>query len=273
MMLPVMPRVIAVANQKGGVGKTTTTINVGVGLSQRGRRVVLIDFDPQASLTQGLGFNPDSLSATMYDVLIDEQTPMDWIFLQTPAKIALAPAGIDLAGAEFELPAKPEWQQTLRRRLSSVKMRADFILIDCPTSLGVLTINALVAASEVLVPAECSFLAFRGLSGLLATVKGIQERFNSRLRITAILPVKVPRTVHAREALEELRRICGPLVSDTIVPQRVKVADALISGQSILEFDPRSDAAEAFRQIAEVIDHGKEGVDEGPGTRGGLRGV
>ena len=273
MMLPVMPRVIAVANQKGGVGKTTTTINVGVGLSQRGRRVVLIDFDPQASLTQGLGFNPDSLSATMYDVLIDEQTPMDWIFLQTPAKIALAPAGIDLAGAEFELAAKPDWQQTLRQRLSSLKTRADFILIDCPTSLGVLTVNALVAASEVLVPAECSFLAFRGLSGLLATVKGIQERFNSRLRITALLPVKVPRTVHAREALEELRRICGPLVSDTIVPQRVKVADALISGQSILEFDPRSDAAEAFRRITEVIDHAQEGVDEGPGARGRLRSV
>ena len=139
-----MPRVIAVANQKGGVGKTTTTINVGVGLSQLGRSVILVDFDPQASLTQGLGVDPDSLPATIYDALIDEETPLDRIFLQTRAKIALAPAGIDLAGAEFELPARPDWQQTLRRRLSSVKMRADFILIDCPTSLGVLTINALV---------------------------------------------------------------------------------------------------------------------------------
>jgi len=266
-----MPRVIAVANQKGGVGKTTTTINIGVGLSQLGRSVILVDFDPQASLTQGLGVDPDSLPATIYDALIDEETPLDWIFLQTRTKIALAPAGIDLAGAEFELPAKPDWQQTLRRRLSSVKMRADFVLIDCPTSLGVLTINALVAASEVLVPAECSFLAFRGLGGLLATIKGIQQRFNPRLRITAILPVKVPRTVHAREALDELRRICGPLVSDIIVPQRVKVADALITGQSILEFDPRSDAAEAFRRITEVIDHAQEGIHEGPRAGGRLR--
>ncbi|HEV8573180.1 MAG TPA: ParA family protein, partial [Dehalococcoidia bacterium] len=160
---------------------------------------------------------------------------------------------------------------TLRRRLSTLKTRADFVLIDCPTSLGVLTVNALVAANEVVVPAECSFLAFRGLSGLLATIKGIQQRFNPRLRITTILPVKVPRTTHAREALAELRRICGPLVSDIIVPQRVKVADALISGQSILEFDPRSDAAEAFRRIAEVIDHAEEGVDERPRARGRLR--
>src|SRR3989441_3474593 len=266
-----MPRVIAVANQKGGVGKTTTTINVGVGLSQLGRSVTLVDFDPQASLTQGLGVDPESLPATIYDALIDEKTPVDWIFLQTRAKIALAPAGIDLAGAEFELPAKPDWQQTLRRRLSSVRTRADFILIDCPTSLGVLTINALVGATEVLVPAECSFLAFRGLSGLLATIKGIQQRFNPRLRITAILPVKVPRTVHARQALQELRRSCGPLGSYIIIPQRVKVADALISGESILEFDSRSDAAEAFRRITEVIDHGEKGVYERAWPRGGLR--
>ena len=268
-----MPRVIAVANQKGGVGKTTTTINLGVGLSQLGRSVILVDFDPQASLTQGLGVDPDSLSATTYHALIDEETPLDSVCLQVRTKVVLAPAGIDLAGAEFELAAKPDWQQTLRRRLLSLKTRADFILIDCPTSLGVLTINALVAANEVLVPAECSFLAFRGLSGLLATIKGIQERFNPGLRITAILPVKVPRTVHAREALDELRRICGRLVSDIIVPQRVKVADALITGQSILEFDPRSDAAEAFRRITEVIDHAQEGVDEGPGARGRLRSV
>ena len=268
-----MPRVIAVANQKGGVGKTTTTINIGVGLSQRGRSVILVDFDPQASLTQGLGFDPDSLSATTYDVLIDEETPLDWILLRARANVVLAPAGIDLAGAEFELAAKPDWQQTLRRRLLTLKTKADFILIDCPTSLGVLTVNALVAANEVVVPAECSFLAFRGLSGLLATIKGIQQRFNPRLRITTILPVKVPRTTHAREALAELRRICGPLVSDIIVPQRVKVADALISGQSILEFDPKSDAAEAFRRITEVIDHAEEGVDERPRAGGRLRGL
>ena len=115
------------------------------------------------------------------------------------------------------------------------------------------------------------FLAFRGLSGLLATIKGIQQRFNPGLRIAAILPVKVPRTVHAREALDELRRICGPLVSDIIVPQRVKVADALMSGQSILEFDPRSDAAEAFRRITEVIDHAQEGIHEGSRAGGRLR--
>ncbi len=267
----VMARVIAIANQKGGVGKTTTTINIGIGLSERGRSVILIDFDPQGSLTQGLGIDPDSLSATTYDALIDEETPLDWVFLRVRSKVVLAPASIDLAGAEFELAATPDWQQTLRRRLITIKTEADFILIDCPTSLGVLTVNALVAANEVVVPAECSFLAFRGLSGLLATIKGIQARFNPRLKIATILPVKVPRTVHAREALDELRRICGPLVSDIIIPQRVKVADALISGKSILEFDPRSDAAEAFRRITEVIDHGEKGVYEGARPRGGLR--
>ncbi len=249
-----MARIIAVANQKGGTGKTTTTLNIGVALAERGKTVTLIDLDPQASLTYALGADPENLQRTIYDVLISPEVPLRDAVLRTRQNLSLVPANIDLAGAEFELPANPDWQQMLKGKLAPAD--GDFILIDCPTSLGVLTVNALVAAQEVLIPAECSFLVFRGLKGLLKTISAIQQAFNPGLGAVGILPVRVVRTRHAREALEGMRRVYGSLVSEVIIPQRVKVADALVGKQAVLEFAPSSDIAEAYREITEEIDHG-----------------
>ncbi len=251
-----MARIIAIANQKGGVGKTSTTINLGAGLANRGRAVTLIDLDPQASLTHALGFDPDGLEETVYNVLLSPTVPLGKVMVKANAGVSLAPANIDLAGAEFELPATRNWERTLKLRLEVHGGKEDFILIDCPTSLGVLTINALVAADELLVPTECSFLAFRGLSSLLKTFVRVKRRFNPGLKMLAIVPVKVGHTLHAREAMEQLRRLCGSWVSEVVVPQRVAVADAVAAGQSVLEFAPKSDAAEAFRRLTEVVDNG-----------------
>jgi chromosome partitioning protein len=253
-----MARIIAVANQKGGTGKTTTTLNIGVALAERGKTVALIDLDPQGSLTHALGVDPEGLQRTIYNVLISPEIPLRDALVRARQNLLLVPANIDLAGAEFELPVNPNWQQVLKRKLTL--QDRDLILIDCPTSLGVLTVNALVAAQEVLIPAECSFLVFRGLRGLLRTIDAIRKAFNPELNAVGILPVKLVRTRHAREALEGMRHTYGSLVSEIIIPQRVKVADALVGGQAVVEFAPKSDIAEAYRQIAEVLDHGQEDI-------------
>ncbi len=248
-----MARIIAVANQKGGTGKTTTTLNIGVALAERGRTVVLIDLDPQGSLTHAFGVDPEGLQRTIYDVLISPEVPLRDALLQVRQSVSLASANLDLAGAEFELPTKPGWQHMLKRKLALHDR--ELILIDCPTSLGALTVNALVAAQEVLIPAECSFLVFRGLKGLLRSIDAIRQAFNPGLNGIGILPVKLVPTRHAKEALEGMRRLYGSLVSEVIIPQRVRVADALVSGQAVTEFAPSSDIAEAYRQIAEAVDH------------------
>jgi chromosome partitioning protein len=248
-----MARIIAVANQKGGTGKTTSTLNIGAALAESGKAVTLVDLDPQASLTCALGADPEGLQRTVYDVLMSPEVPLRDALLRTRENLSLVPANIDLAGVEFELPANPGWQGSLKGKLASTN--GDFVLIDCPTSLGVLTVNALVAAQEVLIPAECSFLVFRGLKGLLKTIGAIQHAFNPGLAAVGILPVRMMRTRHAREALEGMRRVYGSLVSEVIIPQRVKVADALVGGQAVIEYAPSSDIAEAYRQIAREIDH------------------
>lgn len=249
-----MARIIAVANQKGGTGKTTTTFNLGVALAERGKTVALIDLDPQGSLTHAFGVDPDALQRTIYDVLVSPEFPLRDALLQVRDNVSLAPANLDLAGAESQLPTRPDWQQVLKRKLALVD--SDVILMDCPTSLGVLSVNALVAAQAVLIPAECSFLVFRGLKGLLRTIDGIRQTLNPELDGVGILPVKLAPTCHAREALEGMRRIYGSLVSEFTVPQRVRVADALVGGQAVTEFAPTSDIAEAYRQIARAVDHG-----------------
>lgn len=249
-----MARIIAVANQKGGTGKTTTTLNIGIAMAERGKTVTLIDLDPQASLTHALGVDPEGLQRTIYDVLLSPDIPLRHALLRARRNVFLVPSNIDLAGAEFELPVNSNWQQILKKKLTLAD--CDFVLIDCPTSLGVLTVNALVAAQEVLIPAECSFLVFRGLKGLLKTIDAIRQAFNPGLIGVGILPVKLMPTRHAREALEGMRSVYGPLVSEIVIPQRVKVADALVGGQAVVEFAPTSDIAEAYKQITETVDHG-----------------
>jgi len=252
-----MGKVTAIANQKGGVGKTTTALNVAGALAEKGRRVLLVDLDSQGALTTACGINPAQLQRTIYDVLITSSLALAEVILSPKPRIGLAPANIDLAGAEVELLNEIGREHLLRGKLTPCRDDYDFIFIDCPPSLGLLTINALSAADNVLVPVQCQYLSFRGMQLLLRTIEKVQQRSNPQLRILGILPTLYDaRTTHAREVLEELRETHRDLLIDIPIRYRIGLADAVVAGQSILEFDGRSDTAQAFRDVAEVIDHG-----------------
>jgi chromosome partitioning protein len=250
-----MSRVLAIANQKGGVGKTTTTRNLAAVWAESGKHVLVVDFDPQGALTLSMGVNPAQLQQTVYDAMVSPLSVID-IVLSPHRNIDLAPATIDLSGAEVELLNEIGREHTLRGKLEPLQERYDLILIDCPPSLGLLTINALAAADEVLIPVQCQYLSFRGMQLLLSTIEKVQARANPKLKIAGLLPTLYDaRTIHAREVLEELRTTYPKLLIDVPIRYRVGLADAVVAGQSILEFDGRSDAAAAYRQVAEVITH------------------
>jgi chromosome partitioning protein len=251
-----MGKTIAIANQKGGVGKTTTTLNVAGALAEKGKRVLLVDLDPQGALTTACGLNPAQLERTLYDVLITPSLALSEVILEPKPRVSLVPANIDLAGAEVELLNEIGREHLLKGKLIPARDDYDFILIDCPPSLGLLTINALSAADSVLVPVQCQYLSFRGMQLLLRTIEKVQQRSNPHLRILGLLPTLYDaRTTHAREVLAELREAHPDLLIDIPIRYRVGLADAVVAGQSILEFDGRSDTAQAFREVAEVIDH------------------
>lgn len=250
-----MSKTIAIANQKGGVGKTTITRNLAAALLEAGKKVLAVDFDPQGALTISLGIRPADLSSTIYDALISS-TPLRSIILSTNSGIDLAPATIDLSGAEVELLSEIGREHILQDKLAPVQDQYDFVFIDCPPSLGLLTINALTAADYVLIPVQCQYLSFRGMQLLLQTITKIQQRSNPKLAILGLLPTFYDmRTNHAKEVLEELRQSYSHLLIDLPIPYRVGLADATVGGQSILEFDSRSDTAQVFRKLAEVIGH------------------
>jgi chromosome partitioning protein len=252
-----MGRIIAVANQKGGVAKTTTTRNVAAALAERGRKVLLIDFDPQGALTISLGVNPIQLDTTIYNALIDEAMPLEKVILSPKPGIDLAPATIDLAGAEVDLLNEIGRERILKELIEPIQTRYDFIFIDCPPSLGLLTINALTAADGVFIPVQCQFLAFRGMQLLLKTIEKVRARSNQQLRIVGLLPTLYDaRTTHSKEVLEELRTTYQGTFIDIPIRYRVGLADAMIDGRSILDLDSSSDVSQAFRQIAEVIERG-----------------
>jgi len=248
-------QLLAVANQKGGVGKTTTTLNLGAALAERGRRVLLLDLDPQGALSISLGVDAPTEN-TIYPVLLGQRRLDDVIVPAGIPGMDLVPATLDLAGAEMELiRGTGLWQFTLQERLTVVAPRYDFILLDCPPSLGVLTYTALVAAQSVVIPVQAEYLAWRGMQLLFETVEKIRHpRLNPGLAVTAIVPTMYDgRTMHAREALDELRRRHGDLVCEP-VKRTVKIPDATISGQSILAFAGDSDAAKAYRALAARLD-------------------
>lgn len=252
-----MGTIIAVANQKGGVAKTTITRNLAAALTERGRKILLIDFDPQGALTISLGVNSPQLEKTIYNALIDTSTSLTEVLISPKKGIDLAPANIDLSGAEVDLLNEIGRERILKEIIEPIQGNYDYIFVDCPPSLGLLTINALTAANGVFIPVQCQYLAFRGMQLLLRTIEKVRARSNPQLKIIGLLPTLFDaRTAHSKEVLEELRTTFKNKLIDIPVRYRVGLADAVVAGQSIFELDGKSDVADTFRQIAEVIDNG-----------------
>jgi chromosome partitioning protein len=246
-------RVIAFANQKGGVAKTTTTLNLGVALAEKGKRVLAVDLDPQGNLTMSQGWNPDEIDRSMFDVLV-HKLPIGEIVRQ--GEIDLAVSSIDLAGAELALSSMIGRERALEKAFQPIKDSYDYILIDTPPSLGLLTINALVAADGVIVPVQCEYLSLRGLVQLENTLTMIRENLNPHVEIQGILPTMFDkRLLHSREAVEILKENFGDLVLNTKIRKTVRYAEAPVKGQSVLKYDPSGDAAGMYRDLAkEVLD-------------------
>jgi chromosome partitioning protein len=249
-------QVIALANQKGGVAKTTTTLNLGVALAERGRRVLAVDLDPQSNLTMSQGLDPDDLERSMFDVLVHKTPIIDVIVKR---EIDLAVSSIDLAGAELALSSMIGRERALQKALLPVRGDYDHILIDTPPSLGLLTINALTAADGVIVPVQCEYLSLRGLIQLENTLTMIRDNLNPDVRITGILPTMFDgRTLHAREAVEILQENFGKLVFETRIRKTIRYAEAPVKGTSVLKYDSKGNAAKAYRDLAEeVLRNGK----------------
>jgi chromosome partitioning protein len=248
-----MGRVISFANQKGGVAKTTTTLNLGVALAEQGLKVLLADLDPQGNLTMSQGLNPDTIERSMFDVLV-HRLPIQEVIHHT--EVDLAVSSIDLAGAELALSSMIGRERALEKALAPVKENYDYVLIDTPPSLGLLTINALVASNGVIVPVQTEYLSLRGLVQLENTLSMIRENLNPDVGIVGILPTMYDsRTLHSREAVEILQENFGDLVFETKIRKTVRYAEAPVKGSSVLKYDPSGNAAQAYRELAkEVLD-------------------
>jgi len=250
-----MAHVLALANQKGGVAKTTSTLNLAVALRERGLRVLCIDMDPQGNLTMSQGIDPETLEQSMYDVLV-HRLPMEEIIVER--EIDIATTTIDLAGAEMALSGQIGRERTLEKALKPLRRRYDYVLIDTPPSLGLLTINALTASEGVIVPVQCEYLSLRGLLQFERTLDMIRENLNPKVRIIGILPTLLDtRTLHGREAVEVLRENFGSLVFDTMVRKTVRFAEAPVKGMSVLKYDPKGRAAETYRSLAGEVLNGR----------------
>jgi len=248
---PKIQKVIAFANQKGGVAKTTTTLNLGVALSEKGHRVLLVDLDPQGNLSMSQGLNPDEIERSMFDVLVHKIPIQDVI---EHREVDLAVSSIDLAGAELSLSSMIGRERALEKALAPILDDYDFILIDTPPSLGLLTINALVAADGVIVPVQCEYLSLRGLVQLENTLTMIRENLNPKVEIVGILPTMFDRRLlHSKEAVEILKENFGPLVLNTKIRKTVRYAEAPVKGESVLKYDPTSEAAEMYRDLAKEV--------------------
>ena len=249
-----LPRVIAIANQKGGVGKTTTSVNLGACLAELGYRVLLVDLDPQGNLSSGVGIDTRGMESSIYDVLLNDVAIDDTIEPATVKNLFVAPANLDLAGAEIELVNEMAREHRLKRAIDSVLDDYDFVLIDCPPSLGLLTVNALVAAREVLVPIQCEYYALEGLGQLMRNVDKVKKNLNAQLELSTIICVMFDaRTQLSSEVEREVREHFGDKVMPTVIPRNVRLAEAPSHHQPINVYDPSSRGAIAYRLVAKEV--------------------
>ena len=248
-------KVISFANQKGGVAKTTTTLNLAVAFAESGHKVLCVDLDPQGNLTMSQGIDPDKVETSMYDVLV-HHIPIREVIHEREIDIAVA--SIDLAGAEIAMSTQIGRERSLEKAIDEVGDDYDFVCIDTPPSLGLLTVNALTASDKVIVPVQCEYLSMRGLMQLQGTLEMIRENLNPRVQIEGILPTMLDsRTVHAKEAIEILEENFGELVFKSRIRKAIKFAEAPVRGSSVLKYDPKSNAADYYRELAkEVLTHG-----------------
>ncbi len=248
-------RIIALCNQKGGVGKTTSTINLGAALAELGRRVLLVDFDPQGALSVGLGVQPHQLDRTAYNLLMERGVTVDDVLLKTSvAGMDLLPSNIDLSAAEVQLVGEVAREQTLSRALAPVVEDYDYILIDCQPSLGLLTVNALTAAHGVIVPLECEFFSLRGVALLIDTIDKVRERLNPTLKLDGILATMYDgRTLHGREVFARVLEAFGDTVFDTVITRTVRFPETTVAGEPITSWAPTSAGAKAYRHLAREV--------------------
>ena len=252
---PSPARIIALANQKGGVGKTTSTISLGAALAELGNDVLIVDFDPQGGCAIGLGIEPDSLELSIYNALLDRDCRVEDVIVKTGwPRMDLLPSNIDLSAAELMLVSEVAREQTLMRVLAPLRVNYNFILIDCMPSLGLLTVNALTAADGVIVPLECEYYALRGMALLMNSIDQVKERLNPSLEIDGILATMYdPRTLHSREVLARVQDAFGPRLFSTYVRKTVRFAEAPVAGEPILSYAPTSPGAAAYRELAKEV--------------------
>lgn len=259
--------IYSVSNQKGGVGKSTTCVSLGAALAEKGREVLAVDLDPVAGLTTMLGFDPDSFEKTIYEALLEPHNPVvrETIKETKVDDLYLVPSNLDLSGAEGELFGEIGWDRSLKEALSHLKNQFDFVLIDCPPSLGVLTVNALMASDRVIIPTQTEYLSLRSLKQLNRIISKVKKKGNPDLKEKVLRTLYQTRTIHAREASKELERVFEGKIYKAIIKKTIKFADSTLAGEPILVFAEDSDVAAAYRELADEViheqktDHEREG--------------
>lgn len=252
-----MAQIISVANQKGGVAKTTTTVNLGAALAEAGQRVLLVDLDPQAHLALSLGLNPDDLEASTFNVLTDPRFPLSRVVVNLLPRLDLAPGDINLSVAESRLSGTIGREQILREKLAPIQQEYDFVLIDCPPSLGVLTVNALAASQSVIIPVQAHYLSMKGMQLLIETIGVVREKLNPELEILGILVTMVDvRTRISNQAVDALRKMFPEKLFRVMIRQNTKVIEASASGVPVLSLATSSPPAKAYRELAQEVLHG-----------------